>query len=170
MRQGPSHPFYNYTAITTALCGRGKNKNTPKELGCTTSHLLAMREAIYSKTATSRYALIIEDDVLFPFDIDIEAMAATAPKGFGILQLFNSNKESLALSWTRYTNNNGELWLHSKNLKFWSTCAYMIDREIMRPVIDAVVNIATDGWINFKVVAGKDRILIIMNKIAYLTI
>jgi GR25 family glycosyltransferase involved in LPS biosynthesis len=45
------------------------------------SHLVAMRTAIYSPTATSRYALIVEDDVQFPFDIDYEALAATAPEG-----------------------------------------------------------------------------------------
>lgn len=45
------------------------------------SHLVAMRTAIYSSTATSRYALIVEDDVQFPFDIDYEALAASAPEG-----------------------------------------------------------------------------------------
>ena len=70
----------------SGLCGRGKDKsgkekNFIKELGCTTSHLLAMREAIYSTTATSRYAIIIEDDVKFPFDVDYEELTKTAPKG-----------------------------------------------------------------------------------------
>jgi hypothetical protein len=83
-----SSPFYNYTHIMAAMCGRGKGKNTPKELGCTTSHLVAMREAIYSNTATSRYALVVEDDVLFPFDVDYNELAKTAPEGFGILQVF----------------------------------------------------------------------------------
>lgn len=82
-----SSPFYNYTHIMAAMCGRGKGRNTPKELGCTTSHLVAMREAIYSTTATSRYALIVEDDVLFPFDVDYNELAMTAPEGFGILQV-----------------------------------------------------------------------------------
>ena len=36
-------------------------------IGCTTSHLLAMRAAIYSNTTTSRYALILEDDVRHTF-------------------------------------------------------------------------------------------------------
>jgi hypothetical protein len=63
-----------------SLFGR-KHKNKLKELGCTMSHLVAMRRAIYSPTATSRYALLAEDDVQFPFDIDFEALAGTAPEG-----------------------------------------------------------------------------------------
>lgn len=33
---------------------------------------MAMHQAIYSTTARSRYALIIEDDVKLPFHIDFE--------------------------------------------------------------------------------------------------
>lgn len=84
--------YSQYSAYTSALCGRGKKKNNPKELGCTTSHLIAMYNAIYSTTARSRYALIVEDDVSFPFDVDYNEMARSAPEGFGILQLFNSNE------------------------------------------------------------------------------
>ena len=78
-----SHLLNNYNSVMLALCGRGNKKNTQKELGCVTSHLVAMRTAIYSPSATSRYALIVEDDVYFPFDIDFEALALSAPKGFG---------------------------------------------------------------------------------------
>jgi hypothetical protein len=42
------------------LFGR-KKKNRLKELGCTLSHLIAIRRAVYSKTAVSRYAIIVED-------------------------------------------------------------------------------------------------------------
>lgn len=72
-----------------------------------------MRAAIYSKTATSRFALIIEDDVKIPFDIDFQALTETAPKGFGILQLFNSNKVTMLHTWKQYINNRNVLW-HSK--------------------------------------------------------
>ena len=95
-----------YVAIMRGLCGRKRNdaKNTGnqiKELGCTSSHLEAMRRAIYSSTAKSRYALVIEDDVFFPFDVDWNALAESAPPGFGILQLFNSNGNTMAATWNR---------------------------------------------------------------------
>ena len=145
-----------YTAIIRGLCGRKRNdaKNTGnqiKELGCTSSHLEAMRRAIYSETATSRFALIIEDDVFFPFDVDWNALAHTAPDGFGILQLFNSNAGAMESTWKQYVKsqhqdqdpaNNVQLWMMrhsmSKHFDMWSTCAYLIDREAMREVIDAV--------------------------------
>lgn len=151
---GPNSPLFNMSSIMVGLCGRGKNKNTPKELGCTTSHLLAMRNAIYSATARSKYALIVEDDVSFPFNIDFEALAASAPSDFGILQLFNSNKDSLKDSFLRYSKNpSSELWSESKNLKFWSTCGYLINREVMKPIIDSVVNVRR-GFNEFTVLAG----------------
>ena len=151
-----SSPYLHYSAYTAALCGRGKGKNTPKELGCTTSHLMAMRQAVYSTTATSRYALIVEDDVYFPFDIDFEALAASAPKGFGILQLFNSNEGSMEATWQRYVSNDQYIWVKRHPLKyfdFWSTCAYLIDRLAMKPVVDAVIR-ELNGWVEFKVIAG----------------
>lgn len=43
--------YSQYTAYTASLCGRGKKKNTPKELGCTSSHLVAMYNAVYSTTS-----------------------------------------------------------------------------------------------------------------------
>lgn len=148
-----THQLFNYTSIMTGLCGRGKGKNQIKELGCTTSHLMAMKQAIYSITAKSRYALIVEDDVRFPFSIDFDALVATAPPGFGILQLFNSNKDTLADSFQKYARDKAELWHESSNLKFWSTCGYLIDREVMKPIIDAV-NYFENGWQYFKVIAG----------------
>ena len=146
-------PFRNYTYIMSAMCGRGKNRNTPKELGCTTSHIHAMWTAIYQNTTNNRYALIIEDDVSFPFNLDFDALTRSAPKDFGILQLFNSNKDTMKDTYFHYTKDNNFLWAESKNLKYWSTCAYLIDREVLKPVIDKIFY-QQDGWWNFKVIAG----------------
>ena len=144
-----------YTSYMAALCGRGKMKNTPKELGCTTSHLFAMRQAIYSTTAKSRYALIVEDDVLFPFSIDFDELVKSAPPGFGILQIFNSNELSMARTWKQYLRNPEILWHNRNAIKFdyWSTCAYLIDRIAMKPVIDAMISY-DKGWIKMHVIAG----------------
>jgi GR25 family glycosyltransferase involved in LPS biosynthesis len=146
-----------YSAYTSALCGRGKNKNTAKELGCTSSHLIAMHQAIYSTTATSRYALIIEDDVLFPFDIDFDALTKSAPAGFGILQLFNSNEGTMQQTWKRYLGDSTYLWAEKQAKKYfdyWSTCAYLIDRVVMKPVIDKVLRLEPNGWLDLKIIAG----------------
>jgi len=149
-----SSPYLQYTAYTAALCGRGKGRNTPGELGCTASHLMAMRRAIYSTTAKSRYALIIEDDVYFPFDIDFQAMAMSAPDDFGILQLFNSNLGFMQNNWGSYVYNTSYIWrsVHSK-IGLGGTCAYLINRLVMKPIVDAMIQIR-NGWIQLKIIAG----------------
>ena len=144
----------NFTHIMLGLVGRG-GKNKLKEIGCTSSHLEAMRQAIYDPNAKSKYALILEDDVQIPFNIDFEALAATGPQDFGILQLFNSNEGSMESLWHKYTKS-GHLWADSfqhQAASFWSTCAYLINREIMKPIIDKIAY-EEKGWINFKVIAG----------------
>ena len=157
VKQNASSPLFNYSSIVSGLCGRGPSKNghknTLKELGCTASHILAMQKAIYSQSARSKYALVIEDDVEFLFDIDFEAMASTAPKDFGILQLFNSNKVTMLHTWKKFVANNASLWYKSEYLKYWSTCAYLINREVMKPIIDAMVY-EQDDWQHFKIIAG----------------
>jgi GR25 family glycosyltransferase involved in LPS biosynthesis len=147
----------NYTHILLGLVGRG-GKNKLKEIGCTSSHLEAMRQAIYHNKTASKYAVIIEDDIQIPFNIDFVALAATAPQDFGILQLFNSNEESMESQWLRYVKK-GHLWADSfqqQAASFWSTCAYLINREVMKPIIDRIAYEA-NGWVNLKIVAGLKK-------------
>ena len=85
--------------IVNGLC-LGYNYNNDKsmkklmiELYCAMAHLLAIYTAINSPTATSKYALVTEDDMFFPFDIDYNTLADAAPVDlWGILQLFTSDK------------------------------------------------------------------------------
>lgn len=125
--------FYNkdlnisYSAYMATLCGRGKKKNTPKELGCTTSHLSAMHAAIHSTTAKSRYALIVEDDITIPFNIDFDALVRSAPNDFGILQLFNSNENSMRSTWDRYVKDPSYVWVRRHPIKyfdFWCVISF----------------------------------------------
>lgn len=144
----------NITHVMLGLVGRG-GKNKLKEIGCTSSHLEAMRQAIYYNRTDSPYAIILEDDVQIPFNIDFDALAASAPPDFGILQLFNSNEGSMESQWLRYIKT-GNLWADSfqhQAASFWSTCAYLIHRERLKPIIDKIAYEA-NGWVNLKVVAG----------------
>ena len=79
------------------LCGSVENNK--KELVVIVSHLLAIRNAVYSTTATSRYALILEDDVWSPFDINFELLATELQtemgRPFGIVQFFNSKARTI---------------------------------------------------------------------------
>jgi GR25 family glycosyltransferase involved in LPS biosynthesis len=143
---------HNYSHALLGLVGR--KKNNINEVGCTSSHLEAIRQAIYNNRSSSRYAVIVEDDVTIPFDIDFDKLVASAPEGFKILQLFNSNEGTMKNSWEKY-GKNGFLW--SKHFQhqiaaFWSTCAYLIDREALKPVIDKIAYEA-NGWVNLKLAA-----------------
>lgn len=147
----------NYTHVMVGLYGRSK-KNKLKEIGCTSSHLEAMRQAIYENKTTSRYALITEDDIQIPFNIDFDGLVASAPDDFGILQLFNSNEGSMESTWLRYIKS-GHLWTASvqqQAASFWSTCAYLIDREVMKPIIDKIAYVE-NGWVYLKIIAGINK-------------
>jgi hypothetical protein len=56
--------------LLSGLCGRGKGHNNFTDLQLTLSHLAAIRRAVHENVTSSRYALIAEDDVAFPFDVD----------------------------------------------------------------------------------------------------
>jgi len=117
------------------LCGRPRNSK--KELAVTASHLMALRTAVNSGSS-SPYALILEDDVEFSFDVDFHALAASAPAGFGILQLLTSNDGNLQYLWKKYTNSNGRvLWEQRSDVTdFWCAGAYLINKAVMFPVIE----------------------------------
>jgi len=148
--------FENYSSVITGLFGRRKS-NRIKELGCTLSHIIAMKQAIASKTSTSKYALITEDDIYFPLDIDFDLLIASAPQDFSVLQLFNSNEATMLAGWIRYTKR-GQLWTErfpNQAADFWSTCAFLINKEILAPILDKVF-VQKDGWMQFKILAGVD--------------
>ena len=69
--------LYPRKLIINGLCGNtNNNRGFRVELAVVISHLRAIRDAIYSDTATSPYALILEDDVWTPFNIDLGLLAA----------------------------------------------------------------------------------------------
>jgi hypothetical protein len=58
--------------------------------------------------------------------------------------------------WRMYVRDHSQLWVDrdkKKDFSFWSTCAYMIDRVAMKPVVDAVI-FNVNGWTSFNVIAG----------------
>ena len=148
------------------LCGVSSS-NMLIELAVTISHLLAIRRAVYSETAISNYAVILEDDVWTPFDINYEAMADTVVEKvgpFGVLQLFNSKPVDLLRNWELYVNDKNSIVVKrpsafdGRYLPSWSTGSYIINRMRMKPIIDAIISIDSnddDGWIGFKILAGN---------------
>jgi hypothetical protein len=144
----------NGRVFVDGLCGRPRNSK--KELAVTASHLNALRTAVNSGS-DSPYALILEDDVEFSFDIDFHALAESAPKGFGILQLMTSNDGNLQYLWRKYTGSGGKtLWEPRSDVTdFWCAGAYLINKAVMFPVIERLARKVTpNGWVAMSVIAG----------------
>ena len=135
-----------YSSVVLSLCGK-KHVNL-KELSTTISHLKAIDSAVNSKTATSNYALILEDDVFIPFNIDFAAVINTVPRSkFGILQLFNSNLKEVERMFESYKRNSSQLWdpYRIGRSEFWCAGAYIINREVLKPVMKKVFK-RLNGW------------------------
>ncbi len=136
------------------LCGRPRNSK--RELTVTLSHLQALRTAVNSGS-TSKYALILEDDMEFAFDIDFEELALSAPKDFAILQLITSNDGNLQYLWKKYWSSKGKfLWEKRDDITdFWCAGAYLINKDVMKPIIDRIARqVTSNGWVAMSVIAG----------------
>lgn len=87
-----------------AVCGRPRN--TLRELIVTFSHIFAIQHAsqhhnkpIPGEIDLSQYALILEDDLFFAFEVDFRALLLAAPKDFTVIQLVTSNDYSVLNLW-----------------------------------------------------------------------
>ena len=127
----------NKTHLVSGICSIGILWT---ELFCTMSHLFAIYNAVHSTTAKSNYAIIMEDDIHIPISTDFNALAESAPSDFGIVQLLSVNSGKVSELWELYTKQH-TLWSKHNDAHFWSTGIYLINRERMRPIIDAIVRI-----------------------------
>lgn len=142
----------SYPIIITELFGRKKNKLN--EIGCTISHILAIYEAIHSATSKSHYAIILEDDVTVPLNINFNDLIQTAPSDFSILQIFNSCVGSMIKCYKEYQTSN-QLWVlrkHNQRIDFWATCGYIINKQKLKSIIDSLI-IIHKNWIEIKLIA-----------------
>lgn len=144
----PNHPLASYTAVISGLYGR-RRKNRLNELGCTASHLIAMKTAVNDQKSQSLYALIIEDDVQFPFDIDFDALVASAPPDWAILQLFNSNEGTMAHFWNTYMKRAGDkrYWLDQQQQQQKQKGGSTITTSIVSSVVNSSVVYPKELWI-----------------------
>ena len=82
---------------------------TIKEFSVTVTHMTAIRRAVENaEKYNNTYALILEDDVGFPFDIDFNALIASAPSDFTILQLETCNENIVKPAWEQFKKNQKE--------------------------------------------------------------
>jgi GR25 family glycosyltransferase involved in LPS biosynthesis len=97
------HPEQDPYMLVTSHCGRPRN--TKKDMAVTLSHLFAIKAATDNlQSDQTKYALILEDDMEFAYDIDFQALIDSAPKEWGILQLITSNSYDINQLWQQYTS------------------------------------------------------------------
>ena len=139
-------------------------RNTPRDISVILSHLKAMYTAVHAKDDKSEFALILEDDVKFLYDIDFNSLVKLAPPEFGILQLITSNVEALngllhqfktaapnerywkKTAWNHFTKN-------GKTSMYWSAQAYLINKKTVKSFLDDVITVdAATGHLHFKII------------------
>jgi GR25 family glycosyltransferase involved in LPS biosynthesis len=153
-----SHLMAMYTAITDYDKG---SQDKDKE-----NHTKSLRGS-QKKHQDFPYALIIEDDVTFEFPVNWEEMISSIPnKNFSILQLATSNSEKTQVLWKDYlgmttfpeqlttdvqeknsldkVRSENQWFQRSWNSEFWSTQAYLINLNELRPLIEFIVQYSTE--------------------------
>ena len=92
--------------VVKGLCGRDEESNTLDSLAHSSSHLIAIYEAImHNPNPNHPYALIIEDDVILPFDVDWNALIQSAPSDNAILPLSIHSAPIARVQWWRWLRN-----------------------------------------------------------------
>ena len=140
-----------HRVFVTGMCGRPKS--TKKELAVTVSHMMAMHTALIAPSE-NEYALILEDDMHIAFSgINWELLIDSAPKNFTILQLITSNGDLLQKYYNKYKEKTA-LWVKRENLDLWCAGAYIVNKEKIRPFMDAMMETMPDKRVLMKVIAA----------------
>jgi GR25 family glycosyltransferase involved in LPS biosynthesis len=113
------------------------------DIAILTSHLKAIHTAVHDTSSPlavdSKYALILEDDIRFQYDINFEELIASAPKNFGVLQLMTSHYDQILNLWNSYRYQN-QLWtFRRQDSSIWSAQAYIINKAVYKEYVDAAI-------------------------------
>ena len=136
----------NMTVLIASLCSDFHDAERYYTLACTLSHLIAIHKAIHhsnhrSSPTKKDYALILEDDISFNYEIDFKKLVNSAPKNFSVMQLSVNSEYMVKRMWKQYTQNpTSNLWLPRKDPKLtWSAAAYLIHKERLRAKVAQVI-------------------------------
>jgi hypothetical protein len=73
-------------------------------------------------------------------------LARSAPKDFGILQLVTSNDHDVKTLYNDFKRNSSNIWLLRKDEDFWCAGAYIINKSVLKPLIDKILYDLENGW------------------------
>ncbi len=140
-------------------------RNTDGDLAIILSHLTAIYRAIKDTSPMAQhnpYALILEDDVEFHLKADLRKVIQSAPADFGVLQLTTTNTEALTTLWGKFEasgfssfwtpNKWSDTTKNGKYTLYWGALGYVIQKKVVEPFIDRVVDVAADGSLSFKII------------------
>ncbi len=123
------------------------------------SHMKAIHTALHDTSSVAKeslFALILEDDVRFQFNIDFDALLASAPLNFGVLQLMASYSDQITELWRSYDEDKSLWTFRARNGTVWSAQAYLINKDKYRPYIDSAVTVDREGKLGFKIAHSYD--------------
>lgn len=100
--------------------------NCEYEFACISSHIKAMKEAITN--TNNEWFVVMEDDMLLPYDIDYDTLIKDAPPDFEILQLCISYGNTVEFLYNNLLLNNK---LHFIKWQYLLPCAgmYIVSRK-----------------------------------------
>ena len=100
--------------------------NCEYEFACISSHIKAMKEAITN--TNEEWFVVMEDDMLLPYDIDYDTLIKDAPPDFEILQLCISYGNTVEFLYNNLLLNNK---LHFIKWQYLLPCAgmYIVSRK-----------------------------------------
>ena len=100
--------------------------NCEYEIACISSHIKAMKEAITN--TNDEWFVVMEDDMLLPYDIDYDTLIKDAPPDFEILQLCISYGNTVEFLYNNLLLNNK---LHFIKWQYLLPCAgmYIVSRK-----------------------------------------
>ena len=100
--------------------------NCEYEFACISSHIKAMKEAITN--TNDEWFVVMEDDMLLPYDIDYDTLIKDAPPDFEILQLCISYGNTVEFLYNNLLLNNK---LHFIKWQYLLPCAgmYIVSRK-----------------------------------------
>ncbi len=117
---------------------------SPSEIGCTLSHLKAIK---YAKSKNMKIALILEDDVDFCLTTiwqqKLVNLINSAPPNWGIIQLFTFKQKC------KYDN---KFYLHNTEDPCYSTAAYIINTQ---GITDIIKHTGTQKYTMGKLINGN---------------
>lgn len=145
------------------------NRVSLSDISIVCSHVSALHTALNDQSdlaRSSKYFLVLEDDVRFQFQVDYAKLIDAAPNDFGSLQLMMSHKIQIESKWDHYlesvntlreSHRRPDYFVHRpRNSTVWSAQAVLYNKDVIRSFIEKAVVKDRHGRLGYKLVTTAD--------------